>query len=57
MQLWRVGEFMKTQQGFDDTAREANLNLKSKIANFVRAFPDLFAVKTTAQGGPVAVTS
>ena len=57
MQLWRVGEFMKTQEGFDDKAREANLNIKSKIANFLRVFPTLFTVKTTAQGGHVAVAS
>jgi len=34
MQLWRVGEFMKTQQRFDDKARESHLNMKSKIACF-----------------------
>ena len=52
MELWRVGEFMKRQRGFNDRAREA----KSKIANFLRAFPELFTVTTSTEGGTANVT-
>lgn len=53
IELWRVGEFMKRQQGFNDRARESGINMKSKIDNFLRDFPDLFTVQTTADGGTV----
>ena len=33
MELWRVGEFMKPQRGFNDRARESGINMKNKIAN------------------------
>ena len=55
MELWRVGVFIKTQRGFNDRAREAGINMKSKIANFLRAFPELFTVQTTMDGGTVTV--
>ena len=57
MELWRVGVFIKTQRGFNDRAREAGINMKSKIANFLRAFPELFTVQTTMDGGTVTVTA
>ena len=56
MELWRVGEFMKRQRGFNDRAREAGINMKSKIANFLRAFPELFTVTTSTEGGTANVT-
>ena len=55
MELWRVGEFIKKQRNFNDRAREAGINMKSKIANFLRAFPEPFTVKTSAQGGEASV--
>ena len=55
MELWRVGELIKQQRGFNDRAREAGINMKSKIANFLRAFPELFTVQTTMDGGTVTV--
>ena len=36
MELWRVGVFMKKQKGFNAAAKEAGINMKSKIANFLR---------------------
>ena len=56
MELWRVGEFMKKQRGFNDRAREAGINMKSKIANFLRAFPEYFTVTTSTEGGVANVT-
>ena len=56
MELWRVGEFMKRQRGFNDRAREAGINMKNKIANFLRAFPELFTVITSTEGGEATVT-
>ena len=56
MELWRVGEFMKKQRNFNDKAREAGINMKSKIANFLRAFPELFTVTTPSAGGEATVT-
>ena len=55
--IWNYGgEFMKRQRGFNDRAREAGINMKSKIANFLRAFPKLFTVTTSAEGGTANVT-
>ena len=56
MPLWQVGEFMKRQRAFNDRAREAGINMKSKIANFLRAFPELFTVTTSTEGGEATVT-
>ena len=56
MELWRVGEFVKRQRGFNDRAREAGINMKRKIANFLRAFPELFTVITSTEGGEATVT-
>ena len=56
MELWRVGEFMKRQRGFNDRAREAGINMKRKIANFLRSFPELFTVTTSTEGGTATVT-
>ena len=57
MELWRVGEFMKKQGNFNAAAREAGINMKSKIANFLRAFPELFTVQTSAQGWEANATA
>ena len=56
MELWRVGDFMTKQRGFNDRAREAGINMKSKIANFLRAFPEYFTVTTSTEGGVANVT-
>ena len=56
MELWRVSEFMKRQKGCNDGARESSINMKSKIANFLRAFPELFTVTTSTEGGVANVT-
>ena len=56
MELWRVGVFMKKQRGFNAAAKEAGINMKSKIANFLRAFPELFTVTTSTEGGVANVT-
>ena len=55
MPLWQVGEFMKRQRAFNDRAREAGINLKNKIANFLRAYPERFTVHTTTDGGAVTI--
>ena len=55
MELWRVGVFMKKQRGFNAAAKEAGINMKSKIANFLRTFPERFTVQTTADGGTATV--
>ena len=39
----------------DAAAKEAGINMKSKIANFLRAFPERFSVQTTPDGGTVTV--
>ena len=54
MELWRVGELMKKQKAFNDRAREAGINMKSKLANCLRAFPERFTVQTS--GGEANVT-
>ena len=56
MELWRVGEYIKKQRGFNAAAREGGINMKSKIANFLRAFPELFTVNTSTEGGEANVT-
>ena len=42
--LGQVGDFLKNK-GFRAAALEARLNMKSPIANFLRAFPDVFDVQ------------
>ena len=49
MALWKVGEFMKKQRGFNDRAKEAGINMKSNIANFLRALPERFTVTTSSE--------
>ena len=56
MELWRVGDLMKKQRAFNDKAREAGINMKSKIAIFLRAFPEQFTVTTSGAGGEATVT-
>ena len=56
MALWQVGEFMKKQRGFHDRAREAGINISSKIANCLRAFPESYTVTTSSEGGEATVT-
>lgn len=55
MELWRVGEFMKRQRGLNGRARYDGINMKSNIANCLRAFPGMFIVQTTSDGGAVTV--
>ena len=56
MELWNVGEFTKKQRGFNDRAREAGINMTSKIAIFLRASPEYFTVTTSTEGGVANVT-
>ena len=39
MALWKVCEFIKKRRGFNDRAREAGINMKSKIANLFTCVP------------------
>ena len=38
-------------QGFLDAGRKAGINMKSPLANFLRAFPEHFQMITSAKGG------
>ena len=38
-------------QGFLDAGRKAGINIKSPLANFLRAFPEHFQMITSATGG------
>lgn len=55
MALWEVGEFMEKQR-FSDKAREAGINMESKITSCLRAFPERFTVTTSSEGGEATVT-
>ena len=47
--LATVGKFLTTRD-FRKLALEARLNMKAPVANFLRAFPDIFAVITDKEG-------
>ena len=48
--LGTLGQKLNSQ-GFQDAARKAGINMKSPMANFLRAFPEHFQVVTSATGG------
>ena len=47
--LAQVGAFIKPR-GFRQLALEARINMRSPVANFLRTFPELFAVQTEGTG-------
>ena len=55
-EVWRVGEFLKRTGGFVAASREANLNQKPRVANFLRTCPERFTLNTSAAGGVASVT-
>ena len=56
MELWRVGGHIKKQRGFNAAAKEAGIHIKSKIANCLRASPEICTVNTSTEGGEANVT-
>ena len=50
LELWRVGEHLKNMSGFQIAVREAGLNKKSIIVNFLRVFPNKFKLDIPAGG-------
>ena len=56
IELRRVGEYIKKQRGFNAASKEACINMESKIANSLRASPELFTVATSTEGGEANVT-
>ena len=47
--LAQVGQFVSSKN-FRNLALEARLNMKAPVANFLRAFPDMFDVTTNKDG-------
>ena len=50
MPLGTLGQKLNPQ-GFLDAGRRAGINMKSPLANFLRAFPEHFQMITSAKGG------
>ena len=48
--LSQVGTFLRRVGGFQAAAREARLNMKTPVANFLRAFPDTFDLRIDGTG-------
>ena len=46
MSLSELGTFLSRRGGFQNLAREARLNMKAPVLNFLRAFPELFQITT-----------
>lgn len=48
--LSELGVFLSRRGGFQNKAREARLNMKAPVANFLRAFPEQFEISTGRDG-------
>ena len=55
MTLTNASKFMGSLQGFGAATREANIKQKHVIARTLRLFPELFAVRTSDEGGAASV--
>ena len=53
--LSEIGVFLAERGGFRNLAREARLNMKAPVLNFLKAFPEIFEITSTREGKAYAV--
>ncbi len=55
LSLSEIGVFLSQRGGFRNLAREARLNMKAPVLNFLKAFPDKFDITSNRAGQAYAI--